>query len=617
MSCISRLYAAIVLTLALCAGCSKAPPPAIDAALDESGLHLKLNPPAALDALELRTGDGIVVQSWQKLPKQGSLDLPVRVRRGHRYELQAVVRGVALPLIQLSLPRPSETPVKLTLQRFGDPDVQVLIPNGAEQPRISLPQGESRILLEMTHESDSAGTATLIFPASLQATDHGDRSKVKPILFEWRGQSTSENFPIVLRDKPLTLPLVVRYEPQEGPGMREWALEITFEPLDPETVAGWLSIPRIVVPAPPPGGPPQPAVSGVVRLPDPWWNQLSRLLGLPVMKLHPDTPYAHIGVTLANSGHRPVPAVVDLLINSREDAAPARDFAPAEWRASSGSGPQVRRLVTVPPGESQVLLPLYVRPEVRAGTYQMNLEVWLLGSSVLLAQSAEPLHLRTPLPAVTLTLLITVLVALITLPLAVHCLPVMLTSLEPRQIMFCALLAALLFCGHTVMGALNQFLTIFLGPFNIFAGELFNEVWTAGCMVCLLGLIPRPGVFALLYLIQALMRGLLWGQLGLADLLITGSAIGLAEGLLFVSGYTRPVARSWPLTLQGAALLLALAMADALSTWIQLAMGMGLYRLHYAAWYLGAAVLLTGFVYTALGAWWTWPLVRQLRRLHG
>ncbi|MCG3151647.1 MAG: hypothetical protein GEEBNDBF_00924 [bacterium] len=621
MSGISRLFlrCAFLLLAMLLASCGPAAPPHLTATIDETGLHVAIDPPSTLTRLTLEQG-AIPVQTWEQLPVSSRLDLPVPMTPGAGYTLRATWQKQDLPVLELRAPEASATPLRIVISRIGDATPLVLLPPDDTIPLVmALPPGDNKLLLDVDLATPTPGVATLIYPAALLPEPQGDRSQVRRIPFELQGQRYTETFPVRLRGTPQELRLVVQFEANGVPGLREWERIVTLVPLDVAALQGSLTLDEVRLPAPPPGTPPSPVMESAIRLPDATWERVGSLFGIPARQIHADSPYAMAQLRLTNHGEVPLPIICALDVRETGIDISAASFQPAGWLATGGAdAPQVVRHVMLPPGSAEVLLPLYVRPTVRPGTYHLVLTAHLAGSELPLFIHTQDLAVTRPGSLVSLTLLAMCLLTVLTGAALALTWQRLLASTDAGTLMSLALLAALLAGGGLTIGAANLVLAAVLGPFNVFVGEMAGEVWTAGIITIAIRLRPRPGTFTLLYLTQALLRGILAGQLQILDLLIYGTAIGLTELLLWVSGVTVGAAAKSRFSLTfGLRLILALALADAVGTWVQLAIGMGLYRLQYAEWYLVATVLITGFGFTLLGAAGALPLSRELRRTHG
>lgn len=606
----------LLLIFVTIVGCG-AQRPTITAVADETGLHLRLDPSAKLDRLELSLAE-LPVQTWTDLYFSSNHDLAIGLNPGVTYTLRATWQGQALPVVTVRTPEADEAPLRITLRRIGEETPLILLPESDATPTMVLPDGDNKLMLDVDFVAETPGMARLIYPTSVLPEPQGDRSQVREIPFEFKGQRYTETFPVRLRGKPQTLSLVVQYQTPDAPGLREWEWQIQLVPLDETQLSGLLSVSDIAIPAPAEGAPSPPIRDHEIRLPDTTWSTIESWFGIPPAQVHADVPYSLARVTLENRSEQSLPVILGLQVDDVASGVQVAAFRPSAWMAGGGpQSPAVVRHLTVPPGTSQVTLPIFVRPEVMPGTYTLSLNGTLLGSSTELFQNATPLRVIAPRSAVSLTFLATIILALMALIVVIVGWRPLIAQMSAGELISLTLLAALLAGGSFATGAMNVVLAAVLGPFNVFVGELASELWSAGIFTLALCLRPRPGTYMLLYLIQALVRGLMVGQLQVLDWLIAGSAIAIAESLLVVTGATLGTKVAAEKSLFGIRLVMALALAGATSTWVQLSLGMSLYRLHYADWYLLATVLITGFGFTALGIWLALPLGLRARRLHG
>ena len=591
----------------------------IEATIDETGLHLKSHPAGTINTLALSLTDGTPVQTWQTLHvTKDPLLLPMAVRAGAGYRVDATFSDGDRRTLSLTAATPLIGPISVTVQQLGSPESTQLVPALNAPPVLALPMGWDQVVLTITLNEKTPGNVLLHLPDLLASGTEGKRSEVRRIPLELKSQRYTETLTIHVLDHPTVFHLVTQFEPWNKSGRREWATDLTLQPLDPKAIAGALRIDDLSYPATPTGAPPTTRGRGTLLLPNGFWGAVGHLFGLPMTHVSSDIPVGASRVTLTNNSGRPLALALGATVLDKRAERVATSFAPPSWIASGG-GPQVSRLITVVPGTQSVELPLYVRSGVRPGEYRLRLDVALIGSSARLIRREIPLGVRQTSNAVSATLLGTILTTLISLIWFARTYGSLMQEWSPQQLMRVAILAALLTGGAFATGLVNTLLAALIGPFNVFVGELTTEVWKAICLVLLITLMPRPGAFTLVYLTSYVLRGLLAGQVQIADLLLVGTTIGVTEGILWLSGLTRSgrlldryQLQPWLIGLYAGA---AFGLADAILTWVQLAIGMGFYRLMYATWYIAATVIITGFLFNLIGTLLGLPLATELRRL--
>jgi hypothetical protein len=120
---------------------------------------------------------------------------------------------------------------------------------------------------------------------------------------------------------------------------------------------------------------------------------------------------------------------------------------------------------------------------------------------------------------------------------------------------------------------------------------------------------PRPGVCALAVMVGWLMRSVILGMGGPADLLYLTGHIFFLEGSLWLFGLTR----GKPLTFLRIGL--ALSVCFTVSILAALSFNVVLYRLFYAEWYVLLNVVMSGVVFPFIAAWLAVPFARSLQRV--
>ncbi|MDR1702564.1 MAG: MptD family putative ECF transporter S component, partial [Sporomusaceae bacterium] len=240
-------------------------------------------------------------------------------------------------------------------------------------------------------------------------------------------------------------------------------------------------------------------------------------------------------------------------------------------------------------------LPLYIDPEIlKSGEYLLL--VTAKENNQELAQYQMPLKIMAldmQAAGVTIAALSVVLIAL----------PYILTRRELREIKSRHLITIALF-GTTAFAFVNvpgtflqDLFRIFLGPFSFLISGMFSGILLYMLLGALVVLIPKFGVVTLMLLVRMLINMFVFGHISPFALLIYGSQAVLLELSLFSFRVWHTKFESWRFSLP-----LACGLADAVSTYILLQSFSFLYRLFYADWYILLCMLISGFLYPAIGA---------------
>ena len=356
-------------------------------------------------------------------------------------------------------------------------------------------------------------------------------------------------------------------------------------------------------------------VADRISMPNPVWIEVASWFGIRPEVPNFYDPFVYQTVWIRNQTAEPISLLLASEIVDPATGEPVEFFAAREFESAGGTD-RIMAYSHVGPGETQpCVLPVFVRPETPEGTYLRRVEIRPLGSDQTLKVLEAPLGVvRSNLVFSSWVLGVTVL-SLAWLA-ATFCLyRRMVESLGVRVLVLLALLGSLQFCLQFVGGLVSMVFYALLGPFNCLVGGLLTEVMTYLLVTSILLLVPRVGVMTLAGLVTYVMGGVLFGSFGLTDLLFVGSAIAFREILLWSFGVTRfGPADSKPPKL--VAMILALGLADAASTFTSLALQAVFYRLFFADWYIFLQVVVTGFCYTALGVYLGRSLGMSLRKVH-
>lgn len=178
-----------------------------------------------------------------------------------------------------------------------------------------------------------------------------------------------------------------------------------------------------------------------------------------------------------------------------------------------------------------------------------------------------------------------------------------------------ALFAAIAFGGITLPTTiLGDFLHVFLGPFSGLITGVLSGILQYLLMVSLVVLYRKPGVLALMFIVRYILSGLMFGHFTPISILSCCVNIVILESLLNFSGFygKKDLTTKYML-----AISVALGIADACITFINLEQLMFFYRLYYADWYLALYMIINGFLYSSIGAWCGFKTGSKLRQVMG
>jgi hypothetical protein len=262
-----------------------------------------------------------------------------------------------------------------------------------------------------------------------------------------------------------------------------------------------------------------------------------------------------------------------------------------------------------------VRLPVYIDENLlMGGRYILRVEARENGRAVVSSEKEVTVIARDS-KAATVTL-VAVAMTLCGLVVAAYCRRKLFSGLKTRWLITITLFGAVSFAAVNVPATLlGEVLHVLLGPLAFLVTGMFHGVILYMLVAALVMLVPRPGVVALLFSVRLLLGLLAFGHASPVALLLYGSQAVLLETFLFLAGITavRPdheKAGSWRLCLLVTA---ACSAADGLSTYLNLHALSFLYRVFYADWYIYAAVIVNGVLYSGIGGFCGVVLGKKLR----
>jgi len=358
-----------------------------------------------------------------------------------------------------------------------------------------------------------------------------------------------------------------------------------------------------------------------VSLPGAAWQRVLRTLGLGFRPRDPGVPWAHVGVTLENTGETPANVVLRLRVLD-EAGQPAPAFQPA-LRGRGDGQDTVSALLRVPAGDTATAaLPLYVDDRL-LDAHTVATRGWTRELAVLPMGASEPLHVdRGPLHVSRggtvqgLGFALGVLSAVLGGGLVALRGRRWLRERPTSDLMTIGLFSSLTFLVGAVGRVLTMGLATLLGPFAALLTGLVDDAFRYTLLATLVTLLPRPGTLALAVGTGWLLSGVATGSFGPTDLLFLGSRVFFLELLLWLTGVTRdPAWRDGPAVARFLRLGAGFGLASLASAAAGIALHMVLYRLFYADWYIAMMLLGPGFLYVVAACAVAVPFADSLRRV--
>ena len=354
--------------------------------------------------------------------------------------------------------------------------------------------------------------------------------------------------------------------------------------------------------------------AGTILMPNVVWSRIGSWFGVKVETVDFSRPFTFQTVRIGNHGAEPVGLMLTGEIIDLKTGSESVYFKAPDNQFTGGTD-KIVSFITIPGGETEMcILPVYVAYNTPSGLFRSRITVQRLGSDHLLRRIENPVSVVRGNPLFTAWTVGIVILSLAWLAAVIVLYRRMVNSIGLRILVLLSLLGSLQFCLSFAGRIVSSVMYAVLGPFNCLVGGLLTEVLTYLLVTSILFLVPRAGAMTLAGIVHYIMGGILFGSFGLTDILFLGSGTAFREIFLFISGVTKFRQPQHPPAI--VPMMIALGFADAASTFTSLTLHAVFYRLYFADWYIVLNVVVTGFIYTAIGVYLGGPLGRSLRKVH-
>jgi hypothetical protein len=349
-----------------------------------------------------------------------------------------------------------------------------------------------------------------------------------------------------------------------------------------------------------------------ITLPSLWWSRMLNVAGIGIRPHDRTVPWGHVSVDLHNGSD--VSLNLSTRIRVMRGDSPDPSFVPTMRDVDDGTGWVSAQVRIGAHEEARLTLPLYIdedslNEENRDRiSRQLYVEVSPIGSPSTIAQRSAPIHIQRGSSVAAAGMLLGLLgsfAGLIMISLRLK----RWLGLPTTTLVTIALFSTLSFVVNAATQLLGMGVASVLGPFAFLLTGLVDETIRGCLLATLLFLRPRPGVCALAVMVGWLMRSVILGMGGPADLLYLTGHIFFLEGSLWLCGLTR----GHPMTFLRIGM--ALSICFTVSILAALSFNVVLYRLFYAEWYVLLNVVMSGVVFPFIAAWLAVPFARSLQRV--
>ena len=378
-----------------------------------------------------------------------------------------------------------------------------------------------------------------------------------------------------------------------------------------EEIAEEITVSGLIIPSDEDGygDPSHPSSTLVIRETSPALKKLLKVTDLRIDREELTSTY--IGVEITNNGDSTVPVIITYDVLDIKTGEPVKAFKPAIMGMDADT--LCYATLTLSPGSSSLVsLPLYISENAMGGEYLLRVKVKLTGSDWVAVTKDQKI---TAISRKWGPIIITLVSALLGLAAAGFFFS------RPEQIMDrfkTRNLVLIALFGTVSFAAINLPMTILwelshavFGPFSFLFTGLFYEILLYMLISSLVVLIPKPGVVSLFMMVRFLLGGFITGSFTP----ITFITLSLSAVLLEVMMYAAEITGKNPNPENRFRMGVVCGIADMISGYASFSVWMVLYRLFYSDWYIMANILIDGFLYTFIGAWFGISLGNRLKKV--
>jgi hypothetical protein len=614
----------MALGLCLIAGCSAPPPPVqvtpIKVSYRQDRVLITLNVPVELQRAEARASDS----SPQTQPLRwdfssglrSELELwPAPPAGTYEFKLLAATREPIVFQAEIPAPPKPGLEIKLRLPLDVEP-----LPAGTARPPIRLMAG---IPVVVGIDIENHFPNKIEFAVAFHAHDSLEFKPTPDSSTEWSGGAekdrvtgqwdrkldANDRIQLRLEITPKTsavgkeIPITVMLH-GDDPLEESYRIRRVIHVVNSDEMLSDLKLLDCPLPVLPTGTPDVNKRADTITLSTPWTQTLKRWLGRP--ETEEDVPIAHQAVRIANTSEQALAVDVHAEILDAS-GKPASAFKPPATLQRGDSGFH-QTLLLAPKSEQRVVFPVFVQHAALPGTYSRHFTVKPLSFTGVGLEKTEPLHLeQTGGWAFGLTLL-SLILTLVGGLIAMVYTPALMKKFARTEWAQIALFGSSTF---VLVNAPSQLLApvihVLVPVFHPLVLGAYSDTASAAVMAALFVIVPRPGVAFLSGAIRFLLNGLTFGAFAPAAFMYAIPMWLWDECVLYGSGITRG-------KISAGRMMLASALIGLGGAVLQTALGITLFRLFYADWYLALFFALNGICYPALGGWMGTRLGLNLRK---
>lgn len=324
-------------------------------------------------------------------------------------------------------------------------------------------------------------------------------------------------------------------------------------------------------------------------------------------------PQTYIGINIKNNDSRAKIYLLKIyLYDIKNERKLEGLYVPSqEGVPSIDSDLAIKNLVKVNGFENeQILLPLYFdENKLLTGKYILKTELFL--DKILISQKDQIINIEKNNNLAVFVIFISVVLAIITFVRFFLKIKSTFELMKIKDFIIIAMIAVISFVLSSVPGNLLWGVShIFLGPFGNLVTGIFTSVFSAALTVILFLLVPKRGVYTLYAIARFFLMALILGRISLVSILTIAIGCIFMEYLLSYNKVLDDLKKE-----KAYYFAFAFAIMEAIITWVDMQIMMGLYRLYYANWYILQNVLICSGIYSFMGAKLGLKIGRLLKKL--
>jgi len=318
-----------------------------------------------------------------------------------------------------------------------------------------------------------------------------------------------------------------------------------------------------------------------------------------------------IGIEVTNTGNRTIPVIITYDILDTKTGEPVKAFKPDIMGMSADTF--CYTTLTLSPGSSSLIsLPLYISENAMGGDYLLRVKVKITGSHWVAVTKDQKITAISRNWGPIIITFVASLLGLTSIGFFFSKSKEIMDRFKTRNLVLIALFGTVSFAAINLpMTILWELSHAVFGPFSFLFTGLFNEILLYMLIASLVVMIPKPGVVSLFMMVRFLLGGFITGSFTPITFITLSINAIILELVLYAAGITSRNPDPDNRFRMG----IVCGFADMVSGYVSFSVWMVLYRLFYSDWYITANILIDGFFYTFIGAWFGISLGNRLKKV--